>query len=99
MASTITKPDARGIFTSEFFSVVGGTLAVLAVTFGLISADQQDHFAQLITGVLASLSGLGGIGAIYKMVSEYIKGRNELKLKLLDREVPVVAPVEPAPAV
>ena len=95
-------PTKTGFKTSEFAASLGGVVAVGAVSLGIVSADQTDIFAQMVTDLV---TGLVAVVAIAGIIIKYVEGRNELKSKLIDRgvlpEAPLVEetpPVEGVPA-
>lgn len=90
-----TDPAKTGLQTTEFFSMLAGVIAIGAVSIGLITADQQKSFEDLIQGVFA---GGFAIIAIAGIVMQYIKSRQEVKIKLIEYGTSEEA-IEPTAAV
>lgn len=82
----MTDPAHKGTSSSEFYATIGGLVAAIAVSGGVISAEQQNALAEAVVLVLV---GLGGVGAIFGMVRAYVNGRNNLKMKMLETRTSV----------
>ena len=91
--AAFTNPANSGVKTTEFFATIGGLLATGGVTLGIVSVDQQNEFANLITAVL---TGFSALGIIFGLVYRYIQNRHELKMKMLEQgSVPTVVVGQP----
>lgn len=73
----------NGFLTSEFWTTLVGVIASLLVSQGIITLNQVDP---LIKSIVAVIQGLIALGAIYKIVTNYVNGRVELKKQRIEQQ-------------